>query len=175
MKREVVTLFLVLGALLLTTSCLFSRKKAEPPPPKPIEPWPVLKTERTYPIDFSTLWLAARQALEEEKGTYLYTIDTQGLFEVYERSEGFLFAQERLIVTLTLKAIDEGHTRIAAETRAEEYQVGGLDKKAGWYPSRDVDDFFAQFLLKLIEEKLLEVKKDVDGGSEGTAPHHTAP
>jgi hypothetical protein len=111
-------------------------------------------TTRVLPADFDEVFKAALSVLREDARLELHTIDNAGRFIAMEKVAGFIFFRHRTILDIRLEPVERGETKISMILRAEDYEMGGFTRPAGWYPSHDVDTFLGEDILGLIEKRV---------------------
>jgi hypothetical protein len=108
---------------------------------------------KTLPVGFEDAFQAARTAMNEDPRIFLHTVDKAGRLVAYERTSGFIFFQHRTVLDLKLEPTSPEETRLTMQMGAEAYELGGLTRSAGWYPSAEVDIFLGEDIMNLIEKK----------------------
>ena len=136
---------LVVVGLLLASCASAPQYPASPPP-----------ITKTLPVGFDEAFQGARMVLNEDSRVFLHTVDKAGRLIAYERTSGFIFFQHRTILDLKLESVSADQTRITMQMRAEDYEMGGLTRSAGWYPSAEVDIFLGEDIMNLIEKRAAE-------------------
>ncbi len=111
---------------------------------------------KIVPADFDRAFKAALAVLREDARLELHTIDKAGRFIVLEKATGFIFFRHRTILDVALEPAGPDKTRITMKLKAENYEMGGLTREAGWYPSSEVDTFLGEDIMGLIEKRVAQ-------------------
>jgi hypothetical protein len=98
--------------------------------------------------------VATSAVLQEDRRLVLHTLDKAGRFIAVEKTGGFIFFRHRTILDITLEPVGPEETKIAMSLSAEDYEMGGFTRPAGWYPSPGVDFFLGEDVMNLIEKKI---------------------
>lgn len=120
-------------------------------PEYPVYPAP---TTRIVSVGFESAFMAALKVLREDARLDLHTIDKAGKFLAWEKTSGFMFFRHRTVFDIALEPVGEDKTKITMTLRAENYDMGGFTREAGWYPSSEVDAFMGEDILSLIEKEI---------------------
>ena len=120
-------------------------------PAYPVYPPPLTKA---LPADFDDAFKAALSVLRDDDRLDLHTIDKAGRFIAMEKAGGFVFFRHRTVLDIRLEPVGPAETKISVKLKAEDYEMGGFTREAGWYPSPRVDEFLGEDILGLIEKRL---------------------
>ena len=108
----------------------------------------------TLPAGFVDAFKATRTVLREDPRLVLDTLDKAGRFIAFEKVGGFIFFRHRTILDIKLESLGPEETKITLRLNAEDYEMGGLTRPAGWYPSSEVDTFLGEDIMNLIEREI---------------------
>ncbi len=133
----------VLAVVIALASCASSAEYPAMPPPM----------TKVLPASFQKTFDATRSVLDEDRRLVLHTIDNAGRFVAWEKTGGFIFFQHRTVLDIRLEPVGPEQTKVVMHMSAESYEMGGLTRPAGWYPSSDVDTFLGEDIMGLIEKK----------------------
>jgi len=133
---------LLLGIAL--TSCASAYKYPVPPPP----------TTTVLPVGYEDAFKAALSVLKEDGRLVLHVIDKDGRFVAWEKTSGFIFFQHRTILDIMLEPVSAEETKLTMQLSAEDYELGGLTRPAGWYPSSNIDAFLGEDIVGLIKKRI---------------------
>lgn len=117
-------------------------------------PAPIPPTETVLPVGYDEAFSAALSVLKEDGRLVLHTIDKDGRFVSWEKTSGFIFFQRRTILDIRLEPLSSEETKLTMRLSAEDYEMGGLTREAGWYPSSDVDTFLGEDVMNLIKKRV---------------------
>ncbi len=120
------------------------------PPEYPVYPPP---ETRTLSAGFDDSFRAALTVLREDARLELDTIDKAGRFIAKEKATGFILFRHRSVLDIRLEAAGPAETKMSVRLSAEDYEMGGFTREAGWYPSSLVDTFLAEDVMGLIEKR----------------------
>ena len=109
---------------------------------------------KSLPADFDDAFNAALSVLRDDGRLDLHTIDRAGRFIAMEKAAGFVFFRHRTVLDIRLEPVGPAETKISVKLKAEDYEMGGFTREAGWYPSPRVDEFLGEDILGLIEKRL---------------------
>ena len=124
-------------------------------PEYPIYPAP---TTRTLSAGYDDAFKATLAVLRGDERLELHTIDKKGKFLAWEKTAGFIFFRHRTILNIELEPSGAGETKITLKLKAEDYEMGGFTREAGWYPSSRVDTFLGEDIMGLIEKEVAKSK-----------------
>ena len=110
-------------------------------------------TETVLPVGYEEAFKAALSVLKEDGRLILHVIDKDGRLVAWEKTSGFIFFQRRTILDIRLEPLSTEETKLTMHLSAEDYEMGGLTREAGWYPSSDVDMFLAEDITNLIKNR----------------------
>jgi hypothetical protein len=113
-------------------------------------------TSSVVTADFDKVFHAALDTLREDARLDLHTIDKAGRFIALEKPAGFIFFRSRTILDITLESAGPGETKIIMNIKAEDYEMGGLTREAGWYPSSEIDAQLGEDVMALIEQRVAQ-------------------
>ena len=143
----------IIAALVLVISMAAC---ASSPPERPAAR-PATSIDKVYPAaDFDQLWEITRTTLKADPRLFLDTIDKAGRFVAKEHSSGFIFFQERTVLDIKIKQLPDDKCSLTLKATAEKYDLGGLSRRAGWYPSDQINVELAEGVVKAIEARLAE-------------------
>lgn len=134
-------LAILVGAAAL--SCASPPVYPEPPPP----------LTAVLPLGFEDAFHTTRRVLKDDPRLVLDTIDNAGRFIAVEKTGGFIFFRHRTVLDIRLEPAETDQTKLTMRLSAEDYEMGGLTRPAGWYPSSEVDIFLGEDILNIIESK----------------------
>jgi hypothetical protein len=140
--------------LALVAFVLISCASATPQYPPLYAPEPT-----TLPVSFNVAFEAARKALDNDGRLILDTVDKAGRLVAYERTSGIIFLRHRTILDIKLETVGPEQTKISMRAKAQDYELGGLTREAGWYPSSNVDEFLVTDIMSLIEQEAAKANK----------------
>jgi hypothetical protein len=104
-------------------------------------------------------FMTTKAVLQEDPRLDLHTLDKAGRFIAYEKVGGFIFFRNRTILDIRLEPVSPAETKIAMSMEAENYEMGGFTRPAGWYPSPEVDTFLGEDILHVIVMRLGEMSQ----------------
>lgn len=139
----------VLLVVITMASCASPAEYPAMPPPM----------TRVLPASFQETFDAARSVLTDDRRLVLHTVDNAGRFVAWEKTGGFIFFQHRTVLDIELESVGPEETKVAMRMSAEKYEMGGLTRPAGWYPSSDVDTFLGEDVMSLIEQKVAKLAR----------------
>jgi hypothetical protein len=134
--------FILLGVALTSCASTFTYPAALPP------------TGTVLPVGYEEAFKAALSVLREDGRLILHVIDKDGRLVAWEKTGGFIFFQRRTILDIQLEPLSSEETKLTMRLSAEDYEMGGLTREAGWYPSSDVDTFLAEDITNLIKNRV---------------------
>ncbi|MBI5116886.1 hypothetical protein HZA56_10465 [Candidatus Poribacteria bacterium] len=114
---------------------------------------------KTLPASFDSAFEAGRKVLNNDGRLLLDTVDKAGRLIAYERTSGLIFLRHRTILDVKFEATGPQETKISMRAKAQDYEIGGLTREAGWYPSSNVDEFLANDIMTLIEQEAIKTSK----------------
>jgi len=136
----------VLLVAVLFASCISA-------PEYPVYPPPATKA---LPAGFDDAFKAALSVLREDARLELHTIDKAGRFIAMEKVSGFVFFRHRTVLDIRLEPVGPAETKISVKLTAEDYEMGGFTREAGWYPSSNVDTFLGEDIMGLIGKRVAQ-------------------
>ncbi|MBI4831965.1 MAG: hypothetical protein HY801_10520 [Candidatus Lindowbacteria bacterium] len=143
-------------AFLASLGCLVLASCASAPPQYPAAYAPQPKTA---PVELETVFQTARRVLNNDGRLVVDTVDKAGRFIAYEKTSGLIFLRHRTILDIRLEAVGPDQTKISVSAKAQDYEIGGFTREAGWYPSTNVYEFLVNDIMGLIEKETLKAKK----------------
>ena len=122
--------------------------------------YPVYSTPTTkvLPASYEDVFKSALAVLKRDARLELHTIDKAGRFLAWEKTSGFIFFRHRTILDVELRPEGADATNISMKLTAEDYEMGGFKREAGWYPSSTVDPFLGEDIMGLIEKEVAKSK-----------------
>lgn len=136
------------GSVLLLATLACSRIPARPPAlPEPIT--------RLYPNSYLIVWDTVRVDLNNDGRLELDTIDKEGRFVAWERTNSLLLLlNKRNVVTVDLEPLSAERTRMTLQMSAQKYDTGGWSRPAGWYPWANVNAAMGTEIAARIDSRL---------------------
>ena len=141
-----------LALLYLAGFCLVSCASA---PQYPVYPTP---TTKVLPAPYEDAFKSILAVLKHDDRLELHTIDKAGRFLAWEKTSGFVFFRQRTVLDIELRPEGSDKTNISMKLTAEDYEMGGFRREAGWYPSSTVDTFLGEDIMGLIEKEVAKSK-----------------
>lgn len=145
----------MLCGLVLLCLAVFSLVSCASAPQYPVYPEP---TTKVLPASYEDAFKSALAVLKHDARLELHTIDKAGRFLAWEKTSGFIFFRHRTILDIELESEGAGATKISMKLTAEDYEMGGFRREAGWYPSSIVDTFLGEDIMDLIEKEVSKPK-----------------
>lgn len=149
--RHLVFRSLTLLALICLTSLSFiscATSEGYPVFPAPLE--------TTVAAGFPDVFESARLSIKADDRLEMDTIDKAGRFIVREKTRGFIFFQHRTVLDIRLEPVSAEETRITMNMTAEDYEMGGFRRAAGWYPSSDVNTSLGEEVLATVAKRAIQ-------------------
>lgn len=138
---------MILLVAIALVSCASPAEYPDMPPPM----------TKVVPANFEKTFDVARSVLNEDQRLVLHTVDNAGRFVAWEETGGFIFFQHRTVLDIRLESAGPEETKVTMHMSAEKYEMGGLTRPAGWYPSSDVDNFLGEDIMSLIEQEVAKL------------------
>ena len=133
---------LLVGMALLSCASSYKYPAASPP------------VTTILPAGYDEAFMAALSTLKDDVRLVLHVIDKDGRFVAWEKTGGFIFFQRRTVLDIRLEPVSSDETKLTLQLSAEDYQLGGLTRPSGWYPSSDIDTFLGEDIVGLIEKNV---------------------
>jgi hypothetical protein len=124
-------------------------------PEYPVYPAP---TTKVLSAGYEDTFKAALVVLRGDERLELHTIDKAGRFLAWEKATGFIFFRHRTILDIELEPSGADETKMTLKLKAENYEMGGFTREAGWYPSPRVDTLLGADVVGLIEKELAKTE-----------------